>query len=114
MTFDHGAPILRGVDRSGMGRVEVADHEVSVEPERERGVEAGVRRNDKRWRRKKIGDAVGDRIAARDDHHGPVGCGIGHGLSLRWHDPVQVPRVGDSAVALSARRARAPRSRLSG
>ena len=86
-------PLRRGDGRLGR-RVEIADHDVDVEPERECALEAAVRRDDRRVA------GHGDRRARSrcDDHD----IRLDHAF-LRWHYPGQVLRVGGALATLSAR-----------
>ena len=75
-------------------RVEVADHDVDVEPERDRALDAAVGGDDGRPGGHRDGGA---RPRCDDDD-----VRLDHAF-LRWHYPGQVLRVGGALAALSAR-----------
>ena len=90
-----------GIERGRIGRVEVADDEVDVPPERQRVLDTRVGGDGE--------DGVGqarralgvDRLTAREDER-HARFGRLHDPSLRRNYPVQVPRVGGAATRTSA------------
>ena len=101
VAHDAGAGGLGSGERVGRHRVEVADHDVDVEPERGGAVEPAVGCDDGRACGHRDGGARprGDDDDVRLDH-----------AFLRWHYPGQVLRVGGASAALSARSPELPGS----
>ena len=94
MHLDDRAGRNRDVERGRVDRVEIADHDVDVDTQRERVLEAGVGGDDEL----DAGEHVRrtGRIPAREHQRGHVTrVGWSHD-SLRRHYPVQVRGVGDA------------------
>ena len=98
---DAGPGRAGGGECFGRDRVEIADHDVDLEPERERAIETAVGGDDGRCRGHRD-----DGARPRGDDHD---IRLDHAF-LRWHYPGQVLRVGGASAALSARSPELPGS----
>jgi uracil-DNA glycosylase len=102
--YDPHASRLGGVHECRGSRVEVADRDRDVQPERDSVLEPAVGGDHGGAGRHGEGCPRARGLAACDNHYDS----LRHAF-LRWHYPGQVLRVGGAVAALSARLARAPR-----